>query len=124
MWGLVLTGKRTYCNSPLLGGGRVGLAAWVFTRANVMGDPTGGHADLHFTGVGSVTLAQKHMKGIGIISDLEQLQCGQETADREGEHKVLGFFFNNMRAQGILFGEVLGSGCKVLFHQMVQLWHS
>lgn len=78
-----------------------------------MGDPTDGHRDLHFTGVTSVTLAQKYMKDIGLGNDLEQLplQYGQETADREGEHKVLGFFYN-VRTQGISLGEVLGSELK------------
>lgn len=43
-----------------------------------MGDPTDGRPDLHFAGVGSVTLAQKHMKDVGIINDLEQLPLQYE----------------------------------------------
>ena len=54
------------------------MAARVFPRAILLGAPTDGRPDLHFTGVGSVTLAQKHMKDIGLINDLEPLplQCG------------------------------------------------
>lgn len=82
MQGLVLTGKRPYCNSRRLGHGVVEwwkgwvscwTAAWHFPRANLVGDPTDGCPDLHFTGVRLVTLPQKHMKYIGIINDLEQL---------------------------------------------------
>lgn len=122
MQGLALIGKRSYCNSPLLGDkvvewwkGWVGcwVAAWVLPKANLVGGPTDGQPDLHFTGVGLVTLAQKYVKDLGLINDFEHLplQYGQETADREGEHKVLGFF-NNMRTRGISLGEVLGSGLK------------
>lgn len=61
-----------------------------------MNDPADGDLDLHFSGVGSATLAQKHVEDRGIINDLEQLpvQNGLETADREGEREDLGFLFS------------------------------
>lgn len=61
-----------------------------------MNDPTDGGLDLHFSGVGSVSLAQKHTEAIGVISDLEQLPVwnGLKTAERERECKVLGDVFS------------------------------
>lgn len=57
-----------------------------------MNDPTAGDLELHFSGVGSVTLAQKHTEAIGIISDLEQVpvQNGLQTGTEN--IKFWGFF--------------------------------
>lgn len=58
---------------------------------------SGGDPDLHFSGVGSVILAQKHTVAVGIINYLKRLpvQNGMKTADRERECNILGDFFEH-----------------------------
>lgn len=57
MWVSVLTGKRPYCNRPLLGHGvvewwKVGLAGGWQRESSLMDDPTDGRPDLHWCGFG------------------------------------------------------------------------
>lgn len=57
-----------------------------------MNDPTAGDLELHFSGVGSVTLAQKHTEAIRIISDLEQVQVQNGLQTGTENIKFWGFF--------------------------------